>query len=133
MMSQTAPGFDFRAAIEKVIVAFEHATAAKDAATIANMYAEDATLMPPGAPPIKGRAAIQAFWQGFLNAGASDVKLRIVDVGSSGDLAYEIGAFEANLPGPGGITRGSGKYVVVWKRQPDGDIKMFADIFNANE
>jgi uncharacterized protein (TIGR02246 family) len=131
-MSQVV--FDFRAAIEKAIAAFEKAANTKDAAAIGNMYAEDATLLPPGSPLIKGRQNIQQFWQGFFNAGASDAKLRVVDVQASGDTAYEIGAFEANLPKPqgGGTVRTQGKYVVVWKRQPDQSIRMLVDIFNTN-
>jgi uncharacterized protein (TIGR02246 family) len=129
-MSQTAHDFDFRSAIEAAISEFEKAANAKDAETIANMYAEDATLLPPGSPLIKGRANIRAFWQSFFDAGASDASLRVVEVGSAGDLAYEIGTFQAKLPSPqGGTAPASGKYVVAWKRQADG-IKLVADIFN---
>jgi uncharacterized protein (TIGR02246 family) len=130
-MSQ--PAFDFRSAIEEVIAQFEKAANAKDAATIANMYTDDATLMPPGAPPIKGRNNIQQFWQSFMDAGAGDVKLRVTEVNSFGDTAYEIGSFEAKLPNPqGGTVRGQGKYVVIWKRQPDGSSRLHVDIFNMN-
>jgi uncharacterized protein (TIGR02246 family) len=132
-MSRPASEFDFRSAIESVIAAFEKAANIKEAATIANMYAEDATLLPPGSLPIKGRENIQQFWQGFFDAGASDVQVRVVEVNVVGDTAYEIGAYEANLPSPqGGTARGQGKYVVVWKRQADGGIKILVDIFNAN-
>ena len=132
-MSKPSSQFDFRSAIEAVVSTFEQAANSKDAATIANMYEQDATLLPPGSPPIKGRANIQAFWQAFFNAGASNAKLRVVEVESSGDMAYEIGAFEANLPVPqGGTARAAGKYLVVWKRQSNGSIKAVADIFNVN-
>jgi uncharacterized protein (TIGR02246 family) len=132
-MSRPLGEFDFRSAIERVIAEFEKAANIKDAATIANMYAEDATLLPPGSLPIKGRKNIQQFWQGFFDAGASDAQVRVVEVNTVGDTAYEIGAFEANLPSPaGGTVRSQGKYVVVWKRQPDGGIKMLVDIFNTN-
>ena len=132
-MSKPASDFSFKSAIEVMISTFEQAANSKDAATIASMYEQDASLLPPGSPLVKGRTNIQAFWQGFLNAGASGAKLRVVEVHSSGDMAYEIGAFEANLPVPkGGTARAAGKYVVVWKRQSNGSIKMVADIFNIN-
>ena len=35
------------------------AAKARDAAKVASFYAEDAILMPPNAPPIKGKKAIQ--------------------------------------------------------------------------
>jgi uncharacterized protein (TIGR02246 family) len=132
-MAQAARDFDFRPAIERAVASFQKAANVKDAATIAKLYADDATLLPPGSPPIKGRAGIQAFWQSLFDAGASDAKVRIVEVRSCGDLAYEIGAFEAKLPTPqGGVAPAEGKYVVVWKQQADGGIKMIADIFNSN-
>jgi len=132
-MSQALRDFDFRTAIEKAIAAFEEAANRKDAATLASFYADDATLMPPGSPPKKGRAGIRGFWESFIAAGASDPKLQVVEVGVSGDTAYEIGLFEANMPVPErGTARMAGKYLVVWKRQADGDIKMVADIFNLN-
>src|SRR5215468_8157783 len=37
-----------------------------DAAAVAQLYTEQATALPPGAPMAKGRAAIQAFWQGAI-------------------------------------------------------------------
>src|SRR5215467_9739518 len=121
-MSRPVSEFDFRSAIESVIADFERAANNKDAATIANMYAEDATLLPPGSLPIKGRKNIQQFWQEFFDAGASDAQVRMVEVNTVADTAYEIGAFEANLPSPaGGTVRSQGKYVVVWQRQPEGE------------
>jgi uncharacterized protein (TIGR02246 family) len=125
--------FDFRAAIQKAITEFESAARAKNASKLASFYAADATLMPPGSPMIKGSTKIQGFWQSFLDAGATDPTLRIVSVESSGDFAYEIGTWEATMPKrEGGTGRVSGKYLVVWKRQNDGSIKMVADIFNSD-
>ena len=131
-MSTATGAFDFRAAIEKQISIWEKAANGKDAATIASMYTDDATLLPQGVPPVKGRKNIQQFWEGFFAAGASDAHIRVVDVSTVGDIAYEIGAWEANMPQPqGGTARAQGKYVVIWKRQGDA-VKMHVDIFNTN-
>lgn len=131
-MSQAQPD-GFRTAIEKAISTFTAAFNAKDAAAMANLYLEDASLLPPGSPRIQGRDNIQAFWQAFIQAGGSDATLEIVQLESSGDMACEIGSFEANLPVPqGGTARATGKYVVIWKRQADGSARMAVDIFNAN-
>ena len=128
-----ASTFDFRAAIDNAISTFEKAANRKDAASIAALYTEDATLLPPGSPAVKGRKNIQQYWRGFFEAGASDAKLRVMEVTAVGDTAYEIGAFEANLPQPkGGTARTQGKYVVVWKRQPDNSVQLVVDIFNTN-
>src|SRR4029077_13256575 len=100
------------------------------AARLAALFAEDGTLLPPGMPLIKGRANIEAFWDGFIKAGASDPKHLSVRVESSGDIAYEIGTWQANIPNPqtGKVGPANGTYLTVWKRQPDGNIKMVADM-----
>ena len=41
----------------------------KDAVAAANCYMEDATVLPPNEAPVKGRAAIQKYWQGALMPG----------------------------------------------------------------
>ena len=131
-MSQGQP-FDFKSAIQRTIGEFETAAKAKNASKLAGIYASEATLLPPSSPMIKGTSNIQAFWQKFLDAGAADPKLQTVSVESSGDLAYEIGTFQAMMPQPsGGASRSSGKYLVVWKRQNDGNIKMVADMFSGD-
>jgi uncharacterized protein (TIGR02246 family) len=61
-MSQRAGAFESRTEIEQAIAVLEKAAKAKDATTIANLYAEDATLLPQGAPLIKGRPNIRQFW-----------------------------------------------------------------------
>jgi uncharacterized protein (TIGR02246 family) len=68
--------------IRTLIETWEKCANTKDASGIAAMYAEDATLLPPGQPAIKGRENIQAFWQGFFDAGASDAKLKSAEIGS---------------------------------------------------
>ena len=124
---------DYQTEVNAAIERFEKAAGAKDAAAIASLYTEDATLLPPGQPAIKGRQGIQAFWQGFLDAGAADPKIKSIEVGGAGDLVYEIGEFSATMPLPtGGTAPGTGKYVVVFERQPDGTLRMKADIFNSN-
>jgi ketosteroid isomerase-like protein len=46
----------------------------------------------------------------------------------SGDWAYEVGAFSASAPD--GAVLNSGKYIVIWKRDPNGGWKIHRDIFN---
>jgi ketosteroid isomerase-like protein len=57
-----------------------------------------------------------------------------VEAARSGDLAYEIGTFEESFKdGNGKPVKVVGKYVVVWKKQPTGQWKAIADIFNTNQ
>jgi uncharacterized protein (TIGR02246 family) len=124
---------DYRAEVLAIARAVEECTNSRDARGIAALYTESATVLPPGHPPITGRQNIQAFWQGFFDAGASDLRLKSVQIVSSGDLAYEIGEYSAMMPQPsGGTEPGTGKYLVVCERQPDGTLQMAADMFSAN-
>jgi uncharacterized protein (TIGR02246 family) len=130
-MSTTA--IDYRAEVLAIARAWEKSADAKDARGIAGLYTENATLLPPGQPAITGRQNIQGFWQGFFDAGASDAKLKSVRISGSGDLAYEVGEYSAMMPQPsGGTAPGTGKYLVVFERQPDGQLKMAADMFSPN-
>ena len=65
-----------------------------DAAAVAQLYTERATALPPGAPMAKGRAAIQAFWDGAIKDGVKNVTLKSVQVNQFGNAAREIGEFQ---------------------------------------
>jgi len=91
-------------------------------------YDDDAMLMPPGAPVMRGKAAIRQFWTGFASLGAIDATLTTDDVIHSGDLAVESGHFDLTITPKGGAPiRDNGKYVVVWRNG-----KIVRDIFNSS-
>ena len=64
-----------QAHIEEIASNFKAAFNAGDAATVASFYSEDAALFPPGEDRVDGRPAIQAFWQGAIDAGMMMVDL----------------------------------------------------------
>ena len=98
----TVPETEIRALVQE----WEKAAAAKDTRAIAALYAESATLLPPGQPPINGRQNIQTFWQGFLDAGASEARLTPTAIRGSDPCFYEIGQYSAMMPQPAGGTAG---------------------------
>ena len=82
---------------------------------IAQLYTEDAVLLPPGSPLIKGRAAIGAMWRSMAEQVVSP-NVSAVDVKALGLLAArEIGVYSLKTKGanPQELT---GKYVVIWER-----------------
>jgi uncharacterized protein (TIGR02246 family) len=124
---------DYRTEVLAIARAWEKCADTRDARGIAALYTENATLLPPGQPAMSGRQNIEGFWQGFFDAGASDARLTSVQIVGSGDLVYEIGEFSAMMPQPsGGTAPGTGKYLVVFERQPDGNLQMAADMFSSN-
>jgi ketosteroid isomerase-like protein len=51
----------------------------------------------------------------------------------SGDYAIKTGAYEMTVqPKKGKAMHDVGKYVSVWKKQPDGSWKMVRDVFNSD-
>jgi uncharacterized protein (TIGR02246 family) len=103
-----------------------------DAAAVAALYTEDATLLPPGGDILSGRRAAQARWQAAYDTGARNLSLAPVSVETWGDAAREIGRFTLEAPGQGGQTaRVEGKYVAVWKNTADG-WRLDTDIWNLN-
>ena len=100
-----------------------------DAAALAGQYAEDAMVLPPNADSVTGRAAIQAFWQSFIDQGFKHMALAVVEVGTGGDLAYEVGTYEVGTA-PGTVAD-RGKYLVVWKKA-GGKWWIHRDMFSSN-
>ena len=106
---------------------------AKDAAGIAELYAEDGAVMPPNAPIGKGRAAIQQTWASMMRTpgfGLTFAPEQIV-VSSSGDMALDRGTYSLSIARDGTTQTDTGKYVVVW-RKIGREWRAAADILNSD-
>jgi len=100
-----------------------------DAAAMANLYTPAGVLMPTGAELIQGTAGIQTFWQGAMEMGLKQLKLKTREVEELTDTAIELGNYI--LFGPNGQQVDQGKYLVVWKEQ-HGHWKLHQDIWNSS-
>lgn len=91
-------------------------------------YTDDATLLIPDRPPIKGREAIKAVLRDHANAGTKMTAIDPLEVGSSGDLGYYAGTCEFDMPADDGSTvKQTGKFVSVFRLQGDGSWKAVID------
>ena len=112
---------------------FAKALLAKDAAAAAMLYTEDASLLPPNEPIVTGRASIQQYWQGLIDAGIVDVSVATIATGSDGDLGYEIGRYHLILRQPDGTSvTDDGKYTELLKRTADGTWKSMYGMWSAD-
>jgi ketosteroid isomerase-like protein len=93
-------------------------------------YAPDASIYPPGMPVATGTAAIKETFTQMASAPgfALEFSPTKADVSASGDVGYTAGTYKSTMSG----TSESGKYVTIWKKQPDGQWKVTEDIFNAD-
>ncbi|MFZ1806652.1 MAG: DUF4440 domain-containing protein [Cyclobacteriaceae bacterium] len=102
-----------------------------DYQAMANTYTEDAVLMSPGQDMIYGREAIYKFWSKdtayhqVFHRSVSD-QLEVL-----GDLAFDNGFWysQANYNGKERPLF-SGKYLIIWKKDEEGNWKMYHDIWN---
>jgi len=105
---------------------------AGDAKAVAALYAEDAILLPPGAPAAKGRAAILDFLTkdiaGSKAAGAVFVVNPKTDVGVSGNMGWESGTYTATIKG---AVVETGKFLSV-SHKKDGKWLYIRDTWNAD-
>jgi len=101
------------------------------AAYVQHYYAEDATVLVPNMPPVKGRAAIQALFAAFPPV--TNVKFDPAEVDGRGDLAYVRGNYEMTMNPPGApALTDKGKYLEVHKRQADGAFKVLYDSWSSD-
>jgi len=118
------------AALLKADRAFAQATAERRLEGFASFLEEDVTTIRPNSPVLKGKIALVERWSGLLQDPASSISwkpLRAV-ISSSGDLGFTVGSYEVTKDsGQGRQAAGSGKYVTIWRKQPDGSWKVAFD------
>jgi ketosteroid isomerase-like protein len=68
-------------------------------------------------------------WKGLLSMPVGRLQLRTVEVDGNTETAWETGRF--TLVGSNGSTMDDGKYIVVWKHEPDG-WKLYRDMWSSD-
>jgi len=120
------------AAIRHLTKTFVEAYNRKDAAAAAQVYADDAKVLPPNMPIVSGKEAIQAFWKMAMGMGVR-LNLEAVDLVVDGSTAYERGvATMTTQVGTAQEKISKGKYVTVMRRQANGSWKLILDIWNSD-
>jgi len=115
---------DARATIDSVNAAWLPQLQRKDAAGIAEPYADDGVLVTATGETFRGRAAVeQAMRASLAGIGAAHVGGRLVQDGITrvGDLIYEWGHAELEITRPGARpARVTGRYLTVWRQDATG-------------
>jgi ketosteroid isomerase-like protein len=104
-------------AIRQKSDAFVAAFNAKQVPQIMDMYAENATFMPPNRPVLRGRDAVRNFYDEIINqSGGTNLRLEVSEVVGHGPLAYQAGSYEIEYKPASGTSpreRDRGKYLFV--------------------
>jgi ketosteroid isomerase-like protein len=114
-------------AMEERNVGWVEAYKRGDAAGVASFYAEDAILMPPNQPMVRGKKALQEFFQGMIDqVGGTHTTPQMVEFGVEGDLAYQVATFTITDT----KTPFQGRFVEIFCPLQDGSWKIHLCIWN---
>ena len=126
-------GDDDVAEIEAVVSAISEAAVAGDWDALVGQFAEDAVLMPPNSPIIRGRTDFKAMIETFNpDFSAHNIELREID--GYGDIAYAWGNYTetvtvSGVPEP---IEEVAKLMFIFHKQPDGSWVVAAEIWNTD-
>jgi ketosteroid isomerase-like protein len=103
---------------------------AKDLDLFMSFYTPDAASYPPGMPELVGTDAIRKTFSGMFSAPGFALSWTPskAEVAASGDIGWTAGTYDLTM----GEAQDSGKYITLWRKQPEGTWKVAADIFNTN-
>jgi uncharacterized protein (TIGR02246 family) len=102
-----------------------------DAAAVAALYTDDATVLPHTHDVISGPGKIKELWTALIGAGCKDHSIEMLDVHVDGNLACEIAKWAASGPGEDGRPQSyGGSLVNLYERQGDGSWKCRLHIWN---
>jgi ketosteroid isomerase-like protein len=104
-----------------------------DPTAVGALYTEDALLMPPNNEMIRGRPGTEGFWGAAIKMGVIDAILTTVELRQFGNEVHEIGNYALKIQPEGQKPfEDKGKYVVIWKQEPEGKWKLHRDIWNSS-
>jgi ketosteroid isomerase-like protein len=125
---------EVRKAIEELNAKFINSCIDNDLEVYLSLYADDAIVMPPFHPAIKGKQELINGWHKqrmdgtkFLSATAT-----ILEIWTSENMVYERGSFGMTLTTKHSSKPYSiyGSYFTIWQKQSDGTYKIKYDISN---
>lgn len=114
----------------------EKAMMEDDAEAMLAMYTEDAISLPNFGPRMDGVEAFREHHAQMTGAGMKilEFESQPTDAWKAGDQVIEIGTFEIKLKMPGmeDPVEDKGKYMTVWVRDADGNLKVKAETWNTD-
>lgn len=122
------------ATVEQTAIQFMQAINRGDAAAAAGFYADDAVIMPPDIDLIQGANGIKNFWAKVITVGGKFDTLTTAKVNVNNGTVDEVGRYFLTINRPGqDPMQEKGKFVFVWKRQPDDTWKITTHMWNRNK
>ena len=118
-----------RAAIEQAQDRYLQAFNNHDVTLLTDFYSEEAIVMPPNGPAVRGREAIRAALEDLFSTGTIQLELATQRLEVLNGTAYELGSYTVNRDD---AEPDQGKYVLIWQQDPSGQWKVHVDIWNSD-
>ncbi|WP_411726546.1 hypothetical protein [Methyloglobulus sp.] len=98
-----------------------------DKVSVARFYADNALITDMGEMWVMGREPIDRYWVGMPSF--QEWHLTILDTGGHAEAPYQRLRSTAWLEIDGNLCVDMGQSLVVWKKQSDGDYRIYVDIY----
>ena len=121
--------------IRSLLAEYNRICATGDAAAYAALFTEDAVSMPPNAPPVLGRPAVQAWAESVFSEMTVQVDSKDSEIVFTGEWAITRGGYSATFtPKAGGAPiEDTGTWLAIFKSQPDGAWKYAWLMWNSDQ
>jgi ketosteroid isomerase-like protein len=112
---ESPPSISLPAELARVLTDYEDAWSRKDASALAQLFTEDGWVLQNGAPPARGRAAIEKAYAGS----GGPLALRAFAFRTEGDTGYILGGFARRRGDPDvgkftlALSRTGGRWLIV--------------------
>lgn len=121
--STPIPSVSLPPELDRVLRDYEKAWGARDAAALAALFAEDGFVLQGGKPPVRGRAAIQAAYEGH----GGPLALRAFAFAVEGGTGWILGGYAGRAGDPD-----DGKFTLTLRKRKDGHWLILSDMDNGN-
>jgi ketosteroid isomerase-like protein len=121
--SEPPPSVKLPQELARVLTDYEAAWRAGDGAALARLFDEDSFVLPNGAPPVRGRAAVQKYYKGPGGV----LVLRAFGYATEGEVGYILGGFSRQEGQPD-----VGKFTLTLRKGKDGRWLIVSDMDNGN-
>ena len=109
--------------LARVLTDYETAWVARDAKALAGLFAEDGYVLSGGRPPVKGRAAIERYYQGH----GGPLSLRAIAYAMEGPVGYILGGYTSEKG-----QEDDGKFTLTLRKDAEGKWWIVSDMDNSN-
>jgi ketosteroid isomerase-like protein len=109
--------------LDRVLTDYETAWAVRDAKALAALFAEDGFVLASGRPPVRGRSAIERYYQGH----GGPLSLRAIAYATEGSVGYILGGYTSEKG-----RDDDGKFTLTLRKDASGKWWIFSDMDNSN-